>query len=468
MPHYRQKLLNYECAMGHALVIHYPACLACETLIKNAYYHPEWTVGEGKDILDGIVLEGGGYAQLRVVGMIGTYFFCGAVILSILISLVVDHVDEMDRCRVEVELVEKQRENDTSNDSRLNLTNYNNNTNIPPANHSGLFPSQNVNSPLTTRSITSDFKDAYVPLGHPGPSPTTNSALLKYTIMVILSIGSVPLVGYAVSLPTMERLVYGGILTLLHDVTGMEWVQEYSLTSLVATTGDAGGWDTFLMITFGIFVVVGPILRSIALLLHGIMGLPVALLGECIEKPRRRTSLRMFLYQLLSTFQKALRPFIDASGAFCAWEVLIVALLMIQAEMPSITDTIYEDDRCKEADPDHGTTCIEVQFNARDEFLVVVVAWIVLVAASAFVMDRAVNDDDILLPRDMSNVRYEYGMIIPQRTRANISSNQSWRGALTDNDEINSAINEHNLTSLLLQTDSAVDERQPLEEIVFV
>lgn len=91
-----------------------------------------------------------------------------------------------------------------------------------------------------------------------------------------------------------------------------------------------------------------------------------------------------------------------------------------------------------------------------------------LVAASAFVMDRAVNDDDILLPRDMSNVRYEYGMIIPQRTRANISSNQSWRGALTDNDEINSAINGHNLTSLLLQTDSAVDERQPLEEIVFV
>eukprot|EP00956_Cyclotella_meneghiniana_P028992 scaffold69110_cov26-Cyclotella_meneghiniana.AAC.1 len=124
--------------MGHALVIHYPACLACETLIKNAYYHPEWTVDEGKDILDGIVLEGGGYAQLRVVGMIGTYFFCGAVILSILISLVVDYVDEMDRCRVEEELVEKERESETNNDSRLNLTNNNNNnnTNIPPANHS--------------------------------------------------------------------------------------------------------------------------------------------------------------------------------------------------------------------------------------------------------------------------------------------------------------------------------------------
>lgn len=451
--------------MGHALVIHYPACLACETLIKNAYYHPEWTVGEGKDILDGIVLEGGGYAQLRVVGMIGTYFFCSAVILSILISLVVDYVDEADRCRVEEELVEKQREveNQTSNDSRLNLTS--NTTNLS-ANQSGLFPSQNVNSPLTTRSVTSDFKDAYVPVGHPGPSPTTNSALLKYTIMVILSIGSIPLVGYAVSLPTMERLVYGGIPTLLHDVMGMAWVQEYSLTSLVATTGDAGGWDTFLMITFGIFVVVGPILRSIALLLHSIIGLPAALLGECVEQPRRRTSLRMFLYQLLSTTQKALRPFIDASGAFCAWEVLIVALLMIQAEMPSITDTIYEDDHCREADPDHDATCIEVQFNAKDEFLVVVVAWVVLVAASAFVMDRAVNDDDIL-PRDMSNVRYEYGMIIPQRTRANVSSNQSWRGALTDNDEINSAISEH-LTSSLLQTDSGVEKRQPLEEIVFV
>lgn len=451
--------------MGHALVIHYPACLACETLIKNAFYHPEWTVGEGKDILDGITLEGGGSAQLRVIGMIGTYFFCGAVIMSILLSLVVDYIDEVDRTRVEDELSTRQTEIDELNNDLQLETN-----NLPSPDHPNLHPNE-VNSPLTTRSMTSGFNNNFTPLQHPGPTPTTNSRLLKYTMMVILSIMSVPLVGYAISLPTMERQVYGGIPTLVHDVVGMVWVQEYSLTSLVATTGDAGGWDMFLMVTFGIFVVVGPILRSIALLLHVILGLPVALFGECIEQPRRRTSLRMFLYELTATIQKALRPFIDTSGAFCSWDVLIVALLMIQAEMPSITDTIYEDDRCIEADPDRGTTCIEVQFNIKDSFLLVAIAYVVLVSASVFVMDLATNEENGHILTDRHKMRYEYGMVIPppRRTRANMSSDQSWKGALRDIDidEINSAMGEQR-TSTLLQTDSTIDEKQPLEEIVFV
>ena len=446
--------------MGHALVIHYPACLACETLIKNAYYHPEWTVGEGKDILDGIVLEGGGNAQLRVIGMVGTYFFCAAVVLSILLSLVIDYLDEVDRARVEKELSSRQKEvGELENNLRLTA----NNSPSPPSNHSGLHPSNNASAP---RSISSGFYNNYIPLQQ--PTPTTNFRLLKYTMMSVLSLISLPLISFAVSLPTMERVVYGGAPTLLHDVLGMVWVQEYSLTSLVATTGDAGGWDIFLMITFGMFVVIGPIARSVALVLHFLMRLPVSLLGDCIEQPRRRTSLRMFLYKLSSNLQKALRYFIDASGAFCAWEVLIIALLMIQAEMPSITDTIYEDDRCMEADPEHGRTCVEVQFNVKDEFLLVAVAWVALVAASAFVMDLAANEDN-MAPSDKSKERYEYGMTIPRRTHANMSSDQSWKGALKniDIDEINSAMNEQ-LTSSFLQTDSTTDERQPLEEIVFV
>jgi hypothetical protein len=450
-----------------ALVIHYPACLACETLIKNAFYHPEWAVGEGKDILEGITLEGGGYAQLRVIGMVGTYFFCCSVIMSILLSMIVDHVDGLDRSRVEDELSTKQKEiRELDNDLQLNVNNPTNQS----LNHSGLLIT-NGDGLLTTRSMTSGFNNNYVPLNRPIPSPTTNSRLLKYTMMVILSLASLPLVSYAVSLPTMERLVYGGIPTLLHEVLGMVWVQEYSLTTLVATTGDAGGWDTFLMITFGMFMVVGPIVRSVALILHVIIGLPVALIGECIEQPRRRTSLRLFWYQLSSTLQNALRTFIDASGAFCSWEVLSVALVMIQAEMPSITGTIYEDDRCMEADPEHGKTCIEVQFNVKDNFLLIAIAFAVLVAASAFVMDLAANDDSGTMLTEKSRMRYEYGMAIPRRTRANMSSDQSWKGALRDIDisEINSVMGEQLTTSSpLLQPDPTIGEMEPLEEIVFV
>lgn len=434
-------------------------------MIKNAFYHPEWTVGEGKDILDGIMLEGGGYAQLRVVGMVGTYFFCGAVILSILLSLVVDAVDEVDRTRVEEELYAIQKEMVRAGND-LQLT-----PNIPPNHafdHSGLHHRHPFDRTPTSRSVAStDFNGTYAPLQHPIPLPTTKSRLLKQTVMVVLSLISLPLVSYAVSLPTMERLVYGGAPTLLHDVLGMVWKQEYSLITLVATTGDAGGWDTFLMITFGMFVVVGPILRAVALTLHTIIGLPVALLGECLEQPRRRTSLRMVMYEFSSTIQKALRPFIDASGAFCSWEVLIIALLMIQAEMPSITDTIHEDDRCMEADPQHGRTCIEVQFNVKDNFLLVVIALTVLLAASFFVMDLASNEDST---QNKSIVRYEYGMPIPRRTRANLSSDQSWKGALRNIDigDINSAMGEQLTSSPLLQNDSTIDEHEPLEEIVFV
>jgi hypothetical protein len=105
-----ESLLHYECKVGHALVIHYPACFACKELISNAYTHPEWTAGEGRDILEGITLTGGGYARLRVMGMTGTYYFCAAVIMSILLSFVMDVFDEKDRTCIEKELLQHKRE----------------------------------------------------------------------------------------------------------------------------------------------------------------------------------------------------------------------------------------------------------------------------------------------------------------------------------------------------------------------
>ena len=79
--------------------------------------------------------------------------------------------------------------------------------------------------------------------------------------------------------------------------------------------------------------------------LHVFLGLPVAF--DCMERPRQRTTLRMVLYQVVSILRRGLLPIIDALEAFCCWEVLIVALIMIQLDMSSITDTIYQDDRCQ-------------------------------------------------------------------------------------------------------------------------
>ncbi len=65
-------------------------------------------------------------------------------------------------------------------------------------------------------------------------------------------------------------------------------------------------------------------------------------IGYCIKQRRHCASLQMILYQLTSTIQKALWPFLDATGVFFLWDVLIIALLMIKVEMPSLTDTSYE------------------------------------------------------------------------------------------------------------------------------
>mmetsp|Transcript_11699 Transcript_11699/g.17918 ORF Transcript_11699/g.17918 Transcript_11699/m.17918 type:complete len:850 (+) Transcript_11699:140-2689(+) len=412
-----EQLLGYPCEVGKALVIHYPQCFACKTLMSNAYNHPDWTTSEGKDIMEGIDLGGGGYAQLRVMGMTGTYFFCAAAMMSILLSLLVDVFDEKDRKRVEDDLIDKKSEIEfiLPGEEGYDIQRENETVSSPPS--SSMHPPWNAfhqrhhTTPSPLQFATNN------PVLHPPiPSPTTNSHLLKYVIMCLLSLISLPFVCYAVTLPTMERLVYGGGPRLLHEVVGMEWEQEYSLITLVKTTGDAGGWDKFLMLTFGMFVVVGPIIRAVCLTLHACLGIPVALLQDCIERPRHRTTVRLALYYAASKVQKALRPTIDFLGAFCSWDVLTVALIMIQLEMPSITSTIKQDDKCQEADPEHGRTCIEVEFNALDTFLVIVVSFFILVMASGISMSLASSDDEQPLLQE-DGKRYEYGEPIPQERR---------------------------------------------------
>lgn len=419
-------LLNYTCGR-HALVIHYPACLACQALIKNAFYHPAWTASEGKDILEGIVLEGGGYAQLRVMGMVGTYYFCGSVIMSILLSLVIEFLDERDRVCVEDELLGRRRELEL--EPELELRDDSTPELQPPSSN------EELSSPSTSQQINYSRASApYTGLNRIDshstphtfiiPPPTTNYPRLKQTLLILLSLSSLPFVCYAVALPTMQRLVYGGGPTLLHEVLGMIWEQEYSLISLVKTTGDAGGWDTFLMLTFGLFAVVGPVLRSSCLILHVMLGLPVAILGNSMEqRPRQRTTVRVALYRISYAVRRALLLVVDALGAICCWEVLLIALVMIQLEMPAITDTIYQDDRCQEIDPNHGKTCIEVQFNTLDSILTIVVAWIILITASGLAIDLAGDEGEQPHHIGPDETWYEFGQPIP-RHRSNLSRNR--------------------------------------------
>jgi hypothetical protein len=78
----------------------------------------------------------------------------------------------------------------------------------------------------------------------------------------------------------------------------------------------------------------------------------------------------------LSTIQ----TFVDLIGAFCAWEVLVIAVAMICMLMPSITGTILMDKRCKQVDP--TGSCFEVEFNILKTFILVLVSGTVLILIS--------------------------------------------------------------------------------------
>jgi hypothetical protein len=71
---------------------------------------------------------------------------------------------------------------------------------------------------------------------------------------------------------------------------------------------------------------------------------------------------------------------VEFIGAFCAWEVFVVAVLMVDLLMPAITSTIILDQRCSELTND--STCLEVKFEMLYTFGWVVMGGVFLVLVS--------------------------------------------------------------------------------------
>lgn len=373
-------LLGGVACGSDALEVHEDACAACTAKVAMAFGFPALAVPVLKPMLAGMTFDGAVSAQMRVKGLSGVYFFCGAVLMSILLSVIVEFVDERERGRVEAMLPARKA---------LELT---------PSNSKEEGPPDDDASPLEQDLLQMDQTDALYSFdaeldssrNYNPPSlisfPTTSERrLFKRAVLAILSLSSLPLVCYALTLPTMHRLLVGGFPKLVDMVLNTVWEEEFSLISTMMILGDAGGWDLFLMLTFGLFVVVGPLARSLSILLHFLLGLPVALSGAHSQKALR--------YQrMVSPCRKGLVSVVDALGAFCCWEVLFLAFLIMSLEFPSLTDFIKQSDFCQKVDPEHGRTCIEVQFNFTKNMVVLGVAWISLVVASRLTVELAEYD----------------------------------------------------------------------------
>lgn len=322
-------------------------CDTCIQLAVTAFDHDDWAGGTGRAILDGIKTSGDGVCSLRVIGMRGIYAFCGAVVVSILLSLVVDVLDHRAQ---EDELRLQTPVNHQSEEQALLLDEEAGDEHEAAAPYTLMEDNNAVDEPMLEGAIRShlnvetashiDNDTVAIPIRW----FSCTHGLFSFLVLITAI--------FAVSWVTLEREVHGAIPKLLSEILGMAWGKSYSLQSLSATTGAAGGWDLMLMSTFSLFIVVGPLLRA-----------SLCVLGHIL--PGR-----------LSTIQ----TFVDLVGAFCAWEVMVIAVAMISLLMPSITGTILMDKRCAQVD-DSGS-CFEVEFNVVKPFILVLVSGTLLVLIS--------------------------------------------------------------------------------------
>uniref|UniRef100_A0A7S2ELC0 Uncharacterized protein n=1 Tax=Ditylum brightwellii TaxID=49249 RepID=A0A7S2ELC0_9STRA len=311
-------------------------CKACTTFVNYMYNDPEFMHKEGKNILKGIHTSGSGDGTLRIVGLSGIYLFCVAVLLSLVMGVWIDYYDHKARVY--------------NADKRRSLALSSSSMDGADMMESG----QNKSIGEKVRSCCDDMKLLSARL------QGSFFSGFSYILLIIFTGGTATIVYHAITEDTMERVVKGAIAKLAHEILDVSWYKPYSLWSLVKVTGAAGGADNLLMSTVAVFLVFGPAVRNGLLIITQIIPMTA--------------SAHLF-------FANTIR----ALGAFCAWEVFVVAGFMVMLQMPSITNTIIERSECKEVEDDGK--CLDVEYNFTKEIWMVVVGGFFLVFAS-FVTTR--------------------------------------------------------------------------------
>ena len=365
--------LHYSCR-NPSKPKHKLQCHGCLSTVETFLKHPE---GSGKPILQGLQSNGGGVAELYVAGLPGIYYFCAAVVLSILLSLLVDWYDHVARLRAleEPEDVYEEEDYDDMEDSsmpllqreRLNTEEvsttpevsgtlsegHRGRSNIDPTMESLMIPSGVDYRSSADRAFDERLLEAQQAKGR-------GWRILAATVTALC-------IGVSVTGTSLQRNVHGALPNLVHEVIGIEWTKSYSFLELVWTTGKAGQWDDYMLMgTFCFFIVVGPVLRAFL----------------CLAVSCRRTT-------RCGGSRKTITA-VDFLGAFCAWEVFGAALVMVDLLMPSITSTIWIDPRCSTMSSGNSKdgNCLEVQFNMLHTFGWVLTGGILLLLISAHIKMR--------------------------------------------------------------------------------
>mmetsp|Transcript_26269 Transcript_26269/g.61732 ORF Transcript_26269/g.61732 Transcript_26269/m.61732 type:complete len:385 (-) Transcript_26269:183-1337(-) len=303
--------------------------------------------------------------------MSGIYYFCGAVIISIFLSLVVDIFDHR------AKMHERKREEEARGLERCyrerggllleerpvrRLVSEHDSVNNTPNTRDVGVDDDRLDTPLldnTDHHFSTNLSNLEIDQSEnlrddDLDSNTRNGDKRLFSLwLLVITFFSAAAVYLGAEMATMERLVYGAGPKLLHEILGVDWERPYSFQTLMWTTGAAGGLDYMLMGTFGLFCVVGPVVRAVLLFL-------TVLLDYCCVSVANLAVIVNFL------------------GSFCAWEVFAIATIMVQMLMPSITDTIIRNPVCGSVSDDGS--CLKIEFN-----LVPVAFSMVLIGGSSMV-----------------------------------------------------------------------------------
>jgi hypothetical protein len=364
-------------------------CKGCQTFVEEAFNHPNWARSTGRSIVKGVDTSGGGLATLRVVGMGGIYAFCAAVILSILLSVVVDIYDHKYKRALAVNRVSHTNNNTT--------TAYEDNDDDDDDDQQEQYGF--LCEPLLSsigRSNAGNIEALEVDSGDELFFPRRQRFVRLSGIFgwkyFLASVASVLLVVFAVDLATMERVVTGAGPKMLHDILQVNFQREYSLRSLMWVTGAAGGWDYLLMGTFSLFCVFGPVFRAVLLVAISFM-----------DKS-----------DLLRPMVGPVATLVNLVGAFCAWEVFVIAILMVDMLMPSITNTIIDNPACGQISDDGS--CLQVEFNIlQNNFSLITIGGILLLSTAWVAVSKGAKEDilDTPIVSDASGPNQEYQRIAP-------------------------------------------------------
>eukprot|EP00308_Calcidiscus_leptoporus_P000771 CAMPEP_0119357698 /NCGR_PEP_ID=MMETSP1334-20130426/6044_1 /TAXON_ID=127549 /ORGANISM="Calcidiscus leptoporus, Strain RCC1130" /LENGTH=525 /DNA_ID=CAMNT_0007372005 /DNA_START=1 /DNA_END=1578 /DNA_ORIENTATION=+ len=227
-------------------------------------------------------------AQLRLEGQLAMYWFCLSVVLSLSVGVFIDQLDERER--------EQQQ------------------------------------APLRSAP-----DEAHGSRGGGRAGRSTCALAAAQALHTLLTVATLAVLLVALRAPLIRRIVSGSASAALRDF-GVELNQSYSLLELGWLSARAGGCDYLMSGTFWVFVVVGPVLRSLSMLVLLVVPLPF-------------------------NWQRSLHQASRHISVFYALEVMVVAVPLLNTTISELANGILTPKSfklCTALNEQHGGPCLTI------------------------------------------------------------------------------------------------------------